>query len=422
MTPFAEARLVEIVDSAPDRLAEFCAQRAVSAVRVVCDRNTRSALGDAVERRLRAATIGVESTLFEGDVEADVTALGQLLVDEGDPGTLLVAVGSGTVTDIVRYVASRIGAQFVSLPTAASVDAYTSACSPLVVRGAKRTLQATPPLAVFVQMDVLRAAPKAMTAAGFGDLICKFSALADWRLGALVWGEPWDADTASRMREAVSSCARAADSIGEADVAGLRILISGLLESGSAMARCGHSRPASGAEHHFSHFWEMRLLQEGRAPILHGLKVGAATAITSALWERIAALGPKEFSARLDAATLPAPEAEIEQIRKDYGPAAEEIIELQRRFLSLDREGFDALKATIHRHRSEISDIAKAVPGWQETSRLLVASGCPVDPRDLGLGEAEIAAAARSAHFLRDRFTVLKLARLLGIAPSVDPR
>ena len=123
-------------------------------------------------------------------------------------------MGSGTLCDLTRFASHRIGRPFVSLPTAPSVDAYTSMNAPLVIRGLKVTVDAQPPLAVFADLDVLCAAPPAMIAAGVGDVLGKYTALADWRLAALLWDEAIDLPIVDDMYAAVAAVASAAENIG----------------------------------------------------------------------------------------------------------------------------------------------------------------------------------------------------------------
>lgn len=94
-----------------------------------------------------------------------------------------LAVGSGTITDITRIVSHRTRCNLISFPTAPSVDGYTSPNASLVIRREKITITAQPPLAVFADLGTLKAAPHAMIAAGYGDILGKATALADWRTG-----------------------------------------------------------------------------------------------------------------------------------------------------------------------------------------------------------------------------------------------
>jgi glycerol-1-phosphate dehydrogenase [NAD(P)+] len=414
-------RLPEKIDIGPGavkRMAAFCAARIGApdsgSLRLISDRNTWAAIGAEAARELRSSGLSPRSTIFDSpSLAADERSVVRLLEDD-DPGEgLYLAVGSGTITDIVRFVAHRTGRDFVSLASAPSVDAYSSVVAAMTFEGMKRTVAACAPLAVFADSEALAKAPAAMIAAGFGDTIAKFFAVADWRLGALLRDEGFDESIARRSVAAAESCVRDAEAIGAAKPEGIATLMAALVESGLCMAEAGHSRSASGAEHHYSHYWEMRLLAEHRPPILHGLKVGVGSLEAARLWEIVRSLTPEEASAALARSRLPDRAAEERLIRAAYGEAASETIAAHQRFLSMGEAEYEALKRRILHRWNDIRGIAGTVPAAAELSRLLSLAGCPTDPRDLGLGRREIALGLSSAHYIRDRFTIKKLARVL---------
>lgn len=428
-------RLPELIDIGPGaakRLAAFCRAKVDEGLsgnnrlRLIADTATWAAMGAEAERELRAAGLAARPTIFEEPhLATDAGSILRLLVDDDPEERLYVAVGSGTITDIVRFTCHRTGRDFVCLATAPSVDAYSSVVAPIVVDGMKVTVAAAAPLAVFADTEALARCPRPMIAAGFGDMFCKFSAVADWRLGALLWGESVDEAIAGRAIAAARSCVEAAGAIGAAKPEGLAALMAALVESGLCMAEAGHSRPASGAEHHYSHYWELRLLQEGRAPILHGLKVAIGTLETARLWDEVGKLSPTRAVELLAASRLPSRSEEEARIREAFdgdalcgagnGTVADGIIAAHERFLSMGKSQYEELKSKILAKWDEILAIARSVPSAFETARLLRLAGCPTDPRELGLRSEEIARGFKSAHYLRDRFTVKKLALVLGI-------
>jgi glycerol-1-phosphate dehydrogenase [NAD(P)+] len=415
----SSSRLPEIIDIGPGavkRLAVFCASRSRSPLRIVADRNTWAAMGQKAERELRATGLSTRATVFdEPYLAADSRSILRLLIDDDPAERLYLAVGSGTVTDIVRFAAHRTGRDFLSLATAPSVDAYSSVVAPLVVDGLKRTVAAAAPIAVFADSEALARAPRPMIAAGFGDMIAKFFAVADWRMGALIWGEGFDEGIAKRSAASARACVEAAPDIGAAGPAGLKTLMAALVESGLCMAEAGHSRPASGAEHQYSHFWEMRLLAEGRPPILHGLKVGIGSLESARLWDIVRAMPREEAAKALGRSRLPSRGAEERRIRAAYGSAAEETIAAHERFLGMGEAEYEALKGRILESWEAIRGFAEKLPSAAETKRLLALALCPTDPRALGLARRDIAHGLACAHYIRDRFTVKKLVLSLGI-------
>lgn len=407
---------VYIGKDAVSQLIRFCEAHHLSRFMVVADQNTYPALGEMVASRLRQGGFDVSTVVLSGaEVVADEHYLVQVLLQADREDRVYLAVGSGTITDITRFISHRTKASFISLPTAPSVDGFTSIGAPLVIAGRKRTVIAQPPIAVFADLDTLCAAPQRMIAAGFGDMLGKYTSLADWKLGHLLWGEPYSEPIAQRMRAAAQHCAQHAHEIGRASEEGVRRLMESLIESGLGMLAFGGSHPASGAEHHLSHFWEMKLLQENRPAILHGAKVGVATILVAGYYERIRQLSRQQVMERLKSATLPDRKQEIERISTAYGPIAEQIIELQAPFLNLDADTFGRLKQRVAEQWPAIQEIAATVPPPRELTELLCAAGGPTDAPSLGLSEQEVALAVQHAHYFRNRFTVMKLCYLLGI-------
>jgi glycerol-1-phosphate dehydrogenase [NAD(P)+] len=189
----------------------------------------------------------------------------------------------------------------------------------------------------------------------------------------------------------------------------------GLIETGLCMVEAGSSRPAGGSEHHMSHYWEMTLLKKGRPAILHGAKVGVATTLVARRYEKIRHMTRDEVSVRLAATRL----FIIMQIEptssSNLGPVAGQSILEQALFLNMTAEDFAHLKAKIVERWEAIQAIAATVPAPVDLVELLRKVGGPADTGGLGLIEAEVATAEKYAHYLRNRFTVMKLAHILGI-------
>ncbi|MGV2686274.1 iron-containing alcohol dehydrogenase, partial [Clostridium perfringens] len=152
------------------------------------------------------------------------------------------------------------------------------------IRGQKKTMPAIGPSAIFAEDDILMAAPPQLTAAGFGDMLGTPTSLFDWKFGSLVADEPYLQISADITRSALNQCVNGVEQIGKRTEEGVRILMGALVESGLAMLLFGQSHPASGSEHHLSHYWEMEFIRIGEKQLLHGAKVGAACVEISTLY------------------------------------------------------------------------------------------------------------------------------------------
>ncbi len=203
----------------------------------------------------------------------------------------LVAVGSGTIHDITRYCAYLRGIPFVSCPTAASVDGFCSSVAAMTWEGAKRTLTAVAPRLVVADLNVITRAPIRLARSGFGDMIGKYIALTDWRIGHILKDEFYCRRIADLTEQATQAVLDCANGIVAGDPDAYEKLTAGLLLSGIAMQMMGNSRPASGAEHHISHCIEMEPEGLGvRSEALHGEKVGVGTIIAVREYHRLAKL------------------------------------------------------------------------------------------------------------------------------------
>src|SRR6185312_14696440 len=120
-----------------------------------------------------------------------------------------------------------------------------------------------------------RDAPRLLTLSGVGDLVAKFTAVRDWKIAFHAVGEPVD-DFAALLSDGSIHAYLSHPGL---DLEGVRLLATGLMLNGVAMEVCGSSRPASGSEHLISH----ALDATSARPRLHGLQVGVASYLMSAL-------------------------------------------------------------------------------------------------------------------------------------------
>ncbi len=199
---------------------------------------------------------------------------------------LIIGIGGGRSVDIAKMIGFNLDLPFVSIPTSASHDGIAS---PFVsVKGDKpHSLVTTAPLGVFVDVDVMKRAPKKLLASGCGDLIAKITAVRDWQLSRDKTGEyygRYSADLASMSAKILIESSERFSKKG-LDV---REIVEALISAGVASCIAGSSRPCSGAEHLFSHAVDK--LEPGVG--LHGEKCGIGTIMMAKLqgqdWEKIA--------------------------------------------------------------------------------------------------------------------------------------
>ena len=330
-----------------------------------------------------------------------------------------VAVGSGTINDIVKLASHRSGRPYMVVATAASMDGYASFGAAMIVRGRKTTIPCPAPRVVIADPEVLLSAPLEMTSAGFADLVGKITAGADWIIADALGIEPIDYEVWGMVQNRLSTWIDKPDLILERNAEAVTNLFSGLAISALAMQAYQETRPASGTEHLFSHVWEMEHLEYRNEPVSHGFKVGIGTLAASALLEVLF----DNFSNREIAAIAAKgkPPISIEgrrvEIAAVFGetPYTEAVMEISIQKLA---DG-----ATLSQRRKSATDVwddlrrrmKVQVPPFQTLRRVLDAAGCPVDPANIGITKKRVASTFRMAQMIRPRYTALDLAYELDL-------
>ena len=266
---------------------------------LVADNYTYEAAGRQVEQLLDQAGLAYHKRVFQTETPLvpNEYALGSVLAAMTSQDDMLLAVGSGTLNDVTKYVSARTGMPYVIAATAPSMDGYASTVAPTILDGFKTTLPAVYPAAIVADVDILKDAPLPMLTAGFGDIIGKFTSLADWRLSHQLNGEYYCPEVAGVIEAAVETCAANAQALAQREPQAIQAVTEALILSGLAMGMVGVSRPASGAEHQMAHYWEMDALRRGEEHPLHGNAVGVGTVLAASLYEMAAEYLPQGFAA-----------------------------------------------------------------------------------------------------------------------------
>lgn len=266
---------------------------------LVADNYTYEAAGRQVEQLLDQAGLPYHKRVFQTETPLvpNEYALGSVLAAMTSQDDMLLAVGSGTLNDVTKYVSARTGVPYVIVATAPSMDGYASTVAPTILDGFKTTLPAVYPAAIVADVDILKDAPMPMLTAGFGDIIGKFTSLADWRLSHQLNGEYYCPEVAGVIEAAVETCAANAQALAQREPQAIQAVTEALILSGLAMGMVGVSRPASGAEHQMAHYWEMDALRRGEEHPLHGNAVGVGTVLAASLYEMAAEYLPQGFAA-----------------------------------------------------------------------------------------------------------------------------
>ncbi|NMB45469.1 MAG: sn-glycerol-1-phosphate dehydrogenase [Firmicutes bacterium] len=384
---------------------------------LVADTNTMLAAGGAVESALEKAGMVTSKTIYatpDRNLVPDERSIARLFLEVPVTTEVLLAVGSGTITDLVRFTAYKLGKPFVSVPTAPSMDGYASAVAPLIVGGFKRTYPAKPALAIYADLDVLCEAPSHMIVAGFGDLLGKFTARADWQLSRILHGEYYCQSSSDLITTALEKCSADPEGLYKRKPLLIQGLIEGLILSGIAIDMAGNSRPASGAEHMLAHYWEMRSLQEQSHYHLHGTKVGVATPLILGIYNKLFHMDPGKIDLAGLARCHHTPQETERSIRNHFGPMAEEILgESPNKRLTWEaRENRVRL---IQAKWDEILSALAWLPEPEAITEMLRKAHADSTPAELGLPQKWIDDALTYARHLRARYSILDVAAELGV-------
>lgn len=392
---------------------------------VVCDPTTLSVAGAAIHQKLQVAGLTKLAPLLlrAPDLYAEYRFVEELIAALAPIDAVPIAVGSGTINDLVKLAAHKLNRSYLCVGTAASMDGYTAFGASITFQGAKQTFNCPAPRAVVADIEVLRRAPEAMTASGYADLQAKITAGADWLLAHALEVEPIDSKAWSivqgGLRDALADPAGAKNG----DPRAISALTEGLMLGGFAMQWSKSSRPASGAEHQFSHLWDMEHhTHNGHAPS-HGFKVGIATLAVTSLYEALLKLPLEKIDIDRCVQAWPEwPTLEAE-IRAQFA---------QSEFLETALTETSAKYVNATTLREQLRLVAKEWPALKEQLRIqllplgelrrrLEIIGAPTRPADIGITPERLRQTFRRAYYIRRRFTVLDFAVRTGtLEPCLD--
>lgn len=370
---------------------------------VICDTNTYEATEEIMEDIYdRCQVLVLDADGLHADNQA-VVIVENNMEDDID---LILAVGSGTVHDISRFVASRYKIPFISVPTAASVDGFVSTVAAMTWNGLKKTVPAAAPMCVYADTDIFANAPKRLNASGVSDLFGKYICLADWKIARLLTGEYYCSEVVHLEEKAlktVRSCLRAI-AAGEEDAC--EKLMYALILSGLAMQMIGNSRPASCAEHHMSHLWEMEVINE-HLDALHGEKVSVGTVLVLREYKRIA-----KAIAQGRCHVKPYADTDEAILQETFGKKG--LLD------GIREENEPELLLDVHPSRleeclDEIREIIDELPDEEEMLHMLEKAGCKREVYDIGLNSKIVPLSLRLAPYVRRRLSLLRVSKMLEI-------
>ncbi|MFQ5783356.1 MAG: sn-glycerol-1-phosphate dehydrogenase [Alphaproteobacteria bacterium] len=400
-TPLAvPTRAVVIADSLAGDEADLVAALGLGArLALVSDANTHRVLGARVARSL-AAVAEVSEIRLPDHPRADQAAVGEIR-DASVLSDALIAVGSGTINDLCKYVAALDGKPYAVFATAPSMNGYTSVNAAITVDGHKKSLPATAAAGVFLDLEVLAGAPPRMIRSGLGDSLCRPTAQADWLLSHLLLDTPYRRAPFALLAGDEDALLAESDALMRGDAAAMRRLARTLVLSGFGMAICGGSHPASEGEHLISHYVEM-MTPSSWPESFHGEQIGVATLTMARLQERLLAAGPPRLNASV---------ADETSLTAHFGDGLGAACWREFANKRLDAARAETLNARIEAGWDDMCARLSAVTrSASEIEAALTRAGAPTAPEALGWPRVFYRDAVRHAREIRDRYTFLDLA------------
>lgn len=395
--------------------AQFPGKRA----QIIADPRTFHIAGEQVYTVLNSNGIKQQEPYIFTDeaLYAEYKFVEELEAELKQEDVIPIAVGSGTLNDITKLASYHTGRRYMCVATAASMDGYTAYGASITFEGAKQTFNCPAPQAVVADTDIIGKAPQLMTASGYSDLFAKITAGADWILADAMGVEcidqfAWDV-VQGGLKDAL------ADPIGarEGDRKAIRQLIEGLMLGGFAMQATRSSRPASGAEHQFSHLWDMEHHKyHGKSPS-HGFKVAIGMLAVTAFYEELLATPMDELNieecCRLWPDQLAVEHIALEQFKDSDFPTIGKV-ECGAKHVSREELALQLTK--LKDNWLLISDKLRThLPTYQDVKSRLELVGAPTEPEDIGISRERLRESFIKAQMIRRRFTILDVATRTGM-------
>lgn len=416
---YAPLKRVSIRSGALHDLPKFAGELGFRSPYLICDAVTYEIAGRRCMEILKAAGIPAAVRVLE-HTGFDEATVGELLFYMPRSCDLMVAVGTGAVNDMTRFLSFRMGRPFFTVATAAPMDGFASALAVLNIGHLKTSVDAQTPAAIIGDLEILKNAPYPMIAAGLGDLLGKFTCLCDWKLSRIINQEHYCGHIAELVEACVRQVLDQAGQVREREPKVLGKIMEGLVLAGVAMSLYGSSRPASGCEHHISHYWEMMLEQAGRQPVPHGAQVGVGTVLILKLTEALRRTAV-DFDAARAAARAYRSQVWEAEILGAYGAAAPGIIDLERKTGKNDTEGRLRRIDAMEIRWGEILSLLAALPRSEDLAAILHSLGAPASPAEIGIDAELLRTTLLYCKEVRPRYTILQMLWDLDVlAPLVD--
>ncbi len=314
---------------------------------------------------------------------------------------LIVAVGSGVINDLCKFVSFETKISYLIFASAASMNGYLSRNASLLINGHKKTLTATLPIAVYADLKILKSAPKKMIKAGIGDIMCFYGCWFDWLLSHLILDTKFEEKPFKILQEKMDFFCKNYYKFQLNDEQLLKNLIEILLLSGAGMTLAQGSYPASQSEHMIAHSFEMRYPKKAKK-LLHGTQIAITSITIAKIQEKLVkqsnlGIFKEEFLEH--------------KLTKFFGKKT--ALECKKEYINkINDKNFDINKINNELEKcwpKQRQCLEKILVGEKKLKKIFNHFKIPISHRALGLSNQEYQALVTIAKFTRNRFTCLDL-------------
>lgn len=396
---------IVIEDSLDGRAAELVgALNLGKRFTVVADGATYDALGERVARELKA--LGPVETVVLDHPHADMANV-ESLTGKLAGAEAVVAVGSGTVNDLCKFVTGRTNRRYCVFGTAGSMNGYTSTTASITLEsGLKVSLPSHGPSGFFVDLGVSAAAPTYLSAAGFGDCLCRSVAQIDWWMSHRLLGTDYHSVPFLIQEKDEAELNKRAAKLAEHDIEANGYLYRVLTLCGLGVSFTGVSNHGSMGEHQISHYIDC-FAGDRHPGTLHGTQVGVASLTMARLQQKMLAdeKPPVVKPTKIDAADME---------RRMGASAAQCLEELEKK--AFDERGAAAFNERLHEMWPQLRQELKAfMLPVDEMVGLLKSTGGPTTAAELGASPDLYREAVVHCREMRNRFSFLDIAADAGM-------
>lgn len=385
---------------------------------VIADRTTYAVAGEKVYANLKKEGIKQQPPfVFQAeDLYAEYTYVEELVASLQQHDAITVAVGSGTINDLSKLASHLVGRPYMCVATAASMDGYTAFGASITAQGAKQTFNCPAPRACLADIETISNAPREMTSSGYADLFAKITAGADWIVADKLGIEAIDRQAWIIVQDGLHDALADPQGVRNGEREAITALTEGLMLGGFAMQWLQSSRPASGAEHQFSHLWNMEHHLNQGEPVSHGFQVAIGTLSILALYEEFLKTPVAELDIEACCAAWPTAEQQrdkaIELFRNTDFPeiGAQESLAKHIDNTALARQ-LQCLKASWPELKEAL---ARQLIPFEEAKWRLELVGAPTCPEQIGISREYLKETFIRAQYIRRRFTLLDIAVRTG--------